>query len=82
MLRQRSRTPVWLALSWRILLQWLRDDRLISADDVERTTKRFGASDSKQHPLVRLGAAGLAVMEALQIAKESQQIEAMIPVGP
>ncbi|HEY2928614.1 GspE/PulE family protein [Piscinibacter sp.] len=46
-------------LDWRVLLQWLREDRLISSDDAQRTTKRFGAADSAQHPLVRLGAAGL-----------------------
>jgi general secretion pathway protein E len=46
-------------LDWRVLLQWLREDRLISSEDAQRTTKRFGAGDSAQHPLVRLGAAGL-----------------------
>jgi len=46
-------------LSWRSLLQWLREDGLISADDAERTTSRFALGDSKQHPLVRLGSAGL-----------------------
>ena len=46
-------------LAWRSLLQWLRDDALISAEDAERTTQRFGSGDSRQHPLVRLGGAGL-----------------------
>ncbi len=46
-------------LDWRLLLGWLRDDRLISADDSERVTRRFGAGASSQHALVRLGAAGL-----------------------
>ena len=46
-------------LDWRVLLGWLRDDRLISADDAERVTRRFGAGSSSQHALVRLGAAGL-----------------------
>ncbi len=46
-------------LAWRSLLQWLRDDRLISAADMERTAQRFGSGDSRQHPLVRLGGAGL-----------------------
>jgi general secretion pathway protein E len=46
-------------LDWRLLLKWLREDQLIDAEDAERTKKRFGAADSAQHPLVRLGAAGL-----------------------
>ena len=46
-------------LAWRSLLKWLRDDGLVSADDAERTTQRFGSGDSRQHPLVRLGNAGL-----------------------
>jgi len=47
-------------LQWRALLGWLREDDLIEREEAERTIKRFGAADSAQHPLVRLGAAGLA----------------------
>ena len=54
----RTPTPTG-TLTWRGLLQWLRDDGVVSARDAESTIKRFGASDSKQHPLVRLGSAGL-----------------------
>ena len=46
-------------LDWRLLLKWLREDHLISAEDADRTKKRFGPADSAQHPLVRLGAAGM-----------------------
>jgi general secretion pathway protein E len=46
-------------LEWRRLLDWLSDDDLIECADAERTIKRFGAAHSAQHPLVRLGAAGL-----------------------
>ena len=46
-------------LDWRVLLGWLRDDKLISAEDADRVTRRFGAGTSSQHALVRLGAAGL-----------------------
>ena len=31
-------------LAWRSLLQWLREDRLISADDATRTAQRFGSN--------------------------------------
>ncbi len=46
-------------LEWRRLLDWLSDDDLIDREDAERTIKRFGSAHSAQHPLVRLGAAGL-----------------------
>ncbi len=46
-------------LDWRALLQWLREDGVVSAADAERTVQRFAGGDSAQHPLVRLGAAGL-----------------------
>ncbi|HOM13736.1 MAG TPA: GspE/PulE family protein [Rubrivivax sp.] len=47
-------------LDWRVLLGWLHDDKLISAEDAERVIRRFGAGSSSQHALVRLGAAGLS----------------------
>jgi general secretion pathway protein E len=51
--------PVRGKLDWRHLLQWLQADGTIGADQAERVRKRFGAGDSSQHPLVRLGGAGL-----------------------
>ncbi len=51
---------VWKGrLDWRALLDWLRDDALISVEDCQRLVRRFGAGVSSQHALVRLGAAGL-----------------------
>lgn len=47
-------------LEWRRLVRWLRDDGLISEADHDILEKRFAAADSKQHPLVRLGSAGLS----------------------
>ena len=46
-------------IEWRALLQWLLADGMIVAADAERVSKRF-AGASAQHPLVRLGGAGLA----------------------
>jgi len=46
-------------LEWRRLVKWLRDDGMISEADHDILEKRFSAADSKQHPLVRLGSAGL-----------------------
>src|SRR4051794_16610868 len=46
-------------LTWRTVLAWLRDDKIVSPDDVERTARRFAGGNSAQHPLVRIGSAGL-----------------------
>jgi general secretion pathway protein E len=46
-------------LEWRSLLRWLADDAMIGAGDADRVAQRFGAGDSRLHPLVRLGSAGL-----------------------
>ncbi|MBC7732742.1 MAG: Flp pilus assembly complex ATPase component TadA [Bacteriovorax sp.] len=46
-------------LDWRLLLQWLREDAVISAIDAEQTARRFAAGHSAQHPLVRLAGANL-----------------------
>jgi len=47
-------------LEWRRLVRWLRDDGIISETDHDVLEKRFASADSKQHPLVRLGSAGLS----------------------
>ena len=46
-------------LDWRELLDWLQADALITPEDSERVTQRFGAGASSLHALVRLGGAGL-----------------------
>ncbi|HTP71819.1 MAG TPA: ATPase, T2SS/T4P/T4SS family [Burkholderiaceae bacterium] len=46
-------------LEWRAMVGWLRDDGWIAAADVDAVIRRFGGADSSQHPLVRLGSAGL-----------------------
>jgi general secretion pathway protein E len=46
-------------LDWRSLLQWLQDDGLVNGADAARVRTRFGAGDSSQHPLLRLGGANL-----------------------
>lgn len=47
-------------LDWRSLLQWLQDDGLVNGADAARVRTRFGAGDSSQHPLLRLGGASLS----------------------
>jgi general secretion pathway protein E len=46
-------------LDWRLLLGWLAEDGLVSAEDAARLEQRFGGGQSSQHALVRLGSAGL-----------------------
>ena len=46
-------------LDWRAMLQWLVADGVIARDDATSVAQRFGAGASRQHPLVRLGSAGL-----------------------
>ncbi|MBW8832728.1 MAG: type II/IV secretion system protein [Burkholderiales bacterium] len=55
-----ARTTPTGKLDWRPLLKWLRDDKVIAPEDYEVTKKRFGGANSAQHPLVRLGSAGLS----------------------
>jgi general secretion pathway protein E len=47
-------------LDWRLLLQWLHDDGLVDDAEAARIRARFGAGDSRQHPLIRLGGASLS----------------------
>ncbi|MCW7536397.1 GspE/PulE family protein [Aquabacterium sp. A7-Y] len=47
-------------LQWRPLLDWLREDGLVSPAEAERTAQRLAAADSVQHPLVRLANVGMA----------------------
>lgn len=55
-----ARTPARAGrLDWRPLLDWLREDGLISAADADSTARRFAGGHSKQHPLVRLAAVDL-----------------------
>jgi len=46
-------------LQWQQLVKWLLEDGQITAEDHRRIEQRFAAGASSQHPLVRLGGAGL-----------------------
>lgn len=46
-------------LDWRDLIEWLLADGWIDAEAAQLTRRRFTAADSAQHPLIRLGNAGL-----------------------
>ena len=60
-------------LEWPLLLDWLREDGLITAEDAARVTARFRAGVSSLHALVRLGGAGL-VRKGSQQALDTEQL--------
>ena len=47
-------------LDWRMLVQWLSDDGVISSAEAERTVARCASAHSAQHPLQRLSVVGMA----------------------
>ena len=51
--------PSAARLDWQMLIGWLLEDRVISAEDAERTIRRFAGTQSSQHPIVRLASAEL-----------------------
>jgi general secretion pathway protein E len=46
-------------LDSRTLLQWLREDDYITAEEADQTARRFAGGQSVQHPLVRLAGVNL-----------------------
>jgi len=46
-------------LEWRPLIQWLREDGVISDEDADQTARRFAGGQSAQHPLVRIASVNL-----------------------
>jgi general secretion pathway protein E len=46
-------------LDWRVLVDWLREDGVITPGEAQRTQQRLAAGASAQHPLVRLSNVGL-----------------------
>jgi general secretion pathway protein E len=47
-------------LDWRMLVQWLLDDGVISGAEAERTVARCASAHSAQHPLQRLSVVAMA----------------------
>ncbi|MCZ2103120.1 MAG: ATPase, T2SS/T4P/T4SS family [Comamonadaceae bacterium] len=46
-------------LQWRQIVDWLREDGVISAEQAARTIERCAQAESNQHPLVRLGSVSM-----------------------
>ncbi|RZJ25503.1 MAG: type II/IV secretion system protein [Haliea sp.] len=47
-------------LDWRLMVEWLSRDGLITAEEARRTVARCSQAESAQHPLVRLAAVSMA----------------------
>ncbi len=48
-----------MPLDWRMLVEWLREDGVISVEEAARTFARCASADSIQHPLQRLAVVGM-----------------------
>ena len=46
-------------VDWRRLVDWAREDGLITADEARRTVDRCAKAESVQHPLVRLASVSM-----------------------
>jgi general secretion pathway protein E len=46
-------------LDWRLLVDWLTHDQVISTEEAQRTVARCAQAESAQHPLVRLAAVSM-----------------------
>jgi general secretion pathway protein E len=64
-------------LEWPLLLDWLRDDGLVTPADAERVAARFRAGASALHALVRLGGAGLVRVDGKRGAQSPLDTEAL-----
>ena len=53
-------------LDWRMLVQWLQEDGVITAQEAERTVARCSAAESAQLPLVRLANVGVVSAQTKQ----------------
>jgi general secretion pathway protein E len=47
-------------VDWRLLVEWLNEDGVITHEEARRTTARCAQAESAQHPLVRLAAVAMA----------------------
>ncbi len=60
-IRKHPSTPVNHVgpVDWRLLVTWLEQDGVISAEEAQRTIARCAQAESVQHPLVRLASVSL-----------------------
>ena len=69
-------------IDWRRLVDWAREDGLITADEARRTVDRCAKAESVQHPLVRLASVSLAQWLASRTGLEYLRIDPLkVDVG-
>jgi general secretion pathway protein E len=57
---KNSRTVHRGPVDWRLLVDWMAQDGVISPEEAKRTVARCSQAESAQHPLVRLAAVAIA----------------------
>lgn len=57
--RAEPHRPPGGPLHWRQVVDWLRADGILSAEEAQRTITRCAHAESHQHPLVRLGSVAM-----------------------
>ncbi|WP_298933640.1 GspE/PulE family protein [uncultured Ramlibacter sp.] len=57
--RPGAHAPYQGLLDWRLMVQWLAEDGVISAEEARRTVARCSQGESAQHPLVRLASVAM-----------------------
>jgi general secretion pathway protein E len=57
---KNSRTVHRGPVDWRLLVDWMAQDGVISPEEAKRTIARCSQAESAQHPLVRLAAVAIA----------------------
>jgi general secretion pathway protein E len=73
----RSGAPI----DWRLLVQWLQADGVITAEEAQRTVARCAQAESVQHPLVRLASVAMraqATQKPLDIDTLTQWLAARV----
>ena len=55
----QAKPPFTGPLDWRRMVEWMGDDGLISAEELQRTVARCSSAESAQHPLVRLASVAM-----------------------
>ncbi len=57
--RSLSKSEHMGPLSWRLLVEWLQTDGVISDEEAQRTVARCAQAESAQHPLLRLASVSM-----------------------
>ena len=70
-------------LQWRHLIEWMRQDGVITSEEAERTVARIGQAESSQPALVRLAAIGItdAQGQAMDVERLTEYLAGRAHLG-